>query len=164
MNRKNSGESGRDNIKYYSVFLGRLGKTTEDPSISSIPAKIRTEYFGFPCQFSIHRLFHTHYLSSRAATVGQLVADMPSGLKSHPTLKKKQPKAAASFRERFKSLVRGTSVLSKCHHELFCALVYEAASIVTYRSISRQLPKYAHSTVEPVSQEVFSTWFPYIHG
>jgi hypothetical protein len=38
------------------------------------------EYFSFPCQFSYHRLLHTHYLSSGAGTIGQLVADVPSGL------------------------------------------------------------------------------------
>jgi hypothetical protein len=33
-----------------------------------------SEYFGFPCQFSFHRLLHTHHhLSSLAGTVGQLV-------------------------------------------------------------------------------------------
>jgi hypothetical protein len=25
-----------------------------------------SEYFGFPCQFSFHRLLHTHHLSSGA--------------------------------------------------------------------------------------------------
>jgi hypothetical protein len=38
----------------------------------------------FPCQFSFHRLFHTHHLSSRAGTIGQLVADVPSGLSLTP--------------------------------------------------------------------------------
>jgi hypothetical protein len=38
------------------------------------------EYFGFRCQFSFHRLLHIHHhLSSRAGTIGQLVADVPSG-------------------------------------------------------------------------------------
>jgi hypothetical protein len=42
------------------------------------------EYFGFPCQFTFHRLLHTH-LSSGAGTTGQIVADVPSGLISpHP--------------------------------------------------------------------------------
>jgi hypothetical protein len=40
-----------------------------------------SEYFGFSRQFSFHRLFHIHHhLSSGAGTVGQLVADIPSGL------------------------------------------------------------------------------------
>jgi hypothetical protein len=34
----------------------------------------------FPCQFTLHRLLHTHhYLSSRAGTTGQTVADVPCG-------------------------------------------------------------------------------------
>jgi hypothetical protein len=39
-----------------------------------------SEYFGFPYQFSSHRLLHTHHLSSGTGTIGQLVADMPSGV------------------------------------------------------------------------------------
>jgi hypothetical protein len=41
-------------------------------------------YFGFPCEFSFHRLLHTHHLSSGAGTTGQTVADMPSGLSPRP--------------------------------------------------------------------------------
>jgi hypothetical protein len=47
--------------------------------------QVFSESFGFPCQSS-HRLLHTHNLpSSGAGTIGQIVADIPSGLKSHPT-------------------------------------------------------------------------------
>jgi hypothetical protein len=42
--------------------------------------QVFSEYFVFPCQFSFHRLLHTHRLSSGAGTIGQLVADVPSGL------------------------------------------------------------------------------------
>jgi hypothetical protein len=42
--------------------------------------QIFSEYFGLPCQFSFHRLLHTHHLSSGAGTIGQLVAGVPSGL------------------------------------------------------------------------------------
>jgi hypothetical protein len=42
------------------------------------------EYFGFPCQFSFQRLLHTHHLSSGAGKIGQLVADVPSGLSLTP--------------------------------------------------------------------------------
>jgi hypothetical protein len=35
---------------------------------------------AFPCQFSFHGLHHIHHLSSRAGTIGQLVADVPSEL------------------------------------------------------------------------------------
>jgi hypothetical protein len=42
-------------------------------------------YFGFPCQFSFHRMLHTHHhLSSGAGTTGQLVAEVPSGLSLTP--------------------------------------------------------------------------------
>jgi hypothetical protein len=41
--------------------------------------KVFSEYFGFHCQFLFHQLLHTH-LSSGAGTVGQPVADVPSGL------------------------------------------------------------------------------------
>jgi hypothetical protein len=45
------------------------------------PGQVFSEYFGFPCQFSSHRLFHIHHqLSSGPGTTGQLVADVPSGL------------------------------------------------------------------------------------
>jgi hypothetical protein len=50
--------------------------------------KIFSEYFGSPCQFSFHRLLHTHHLSSGAGTIGQLVADVPSRLSLTPTPKK----------------------------------------------------------------------------
>jgi hypothetical protein len=36
-------------------------------------------YFDFPCQLSFNRLLHPH-LSSVAGTIGQSVADVPSGL------------------------------------------------------------------------------------
>jgi hypothetical protein len=43
--------------------------------------QVSSEYFGFPCQFSFHRLLHIHHhLSSRADTIGQLVADLPNGV------------------------------------------------------------------------------------
>jgi hypothetical protein len=48
------------------------------------------EYSGFPYQFSFHQLLNTHP-SSGAATIGQLVADIPIGLKSHPTPRRRNP-------------------------------------------------------------------------
>jgi hypothetical protein len=55
--------------------------------------QVFSEYFGFLCQFSFHRLLHTHHLSSGAGKIGQLVADVPSGLSLTPPQekKKKQP-------------------------------------------------------------------------
>jgi hypothetical protein len=46
-----------------------------------------SEYFGLPCEFSSHRLLHTHHLSSGAGTIGQLVAYVPSGLSLTPPLR-----------------------------------------------------------------------------
>jgi hypothetical protein len=43
------------------------------------------QVFCFPCQFPFHRLLYTHHhLSSGAGTIGQIVADMPSGLTLTP--------------------------------------------------------------------------------
>jgi hypothetical protein len=43
------------------------------------PRQIFSEYFGFPCQFSFHRLLHIHHHKpSEAGTTGQLVADVQS--------------------------------------------------------------------------------------
>jgi hypothetical protein len=46
--------------------------------------QVFSECFGFPYQFSFHRLHHTHHLSSGAGTIDQLVADVPSGLSLTP--------------------------------------------------------------------------------
>jgi hypothetical protein len=51
--------------------------------------QVFSEYFGFPCQFLFHRLLHIlHRLSSGAGTIGQLVADVPSGLGLTPPQEK----------------------------------------------------------------------------
>jgi hypothetical protein len=39
-----------------------------------------SEYFGFPCKFSFHRLLHTHRQSTGAGTIGQITANVWSGL------------------------------------------------------------------------------------
>jgi hypothetical protein len=50
--------------------------------------QVFSEYFGFPRQSSFLRLLHIHHhrhhLSSVAGTIGQLVADVPSGLSLTP--------------------------------------------------------------------------------
>jgi hypothetical protein len=45
--------------------------------------QVFSEHFGFLCQFSFHRMVHTH-LSSGAGTIGQLEPDVPSGLSLTP--------------------------------------------------------------------------------
>jgi hypothetical protein len=54
--------------------------------------QVFSKYFDFPYQFSFHQLLYIHHLPSRAGTIGQLVADVPSGLSlPHPKkLKKKK--------------------------------------------------------------------------
>jgi hypothetical protein len=49
-----------------------------------------SEYFGFPCQLLFHQMIHTH-LRSGADIIGQIVADVPSGLSlsHHPKKLKK---------------------------------------------------------------------------
>jgi hypothetical protein len=43
--------------------------------------KVSSKYFGFPCQFSFHRLLRAHHhLSSGAGTIGQTVAVLSGGL------------------------------------------------------------------------------------
>jgi hypothetical protein len=49
------------------------------------------KYFGFPCQFSFHEMLHIH-LPSGASTIGQLVADMLSGLGLTPLHKIRETK------------------------------------------------------------------------
>jgi hypothetical protein len=61
--------------------------------------QVLSEYLGFCCQFSFHPLLHTHYLSSGAGTIGQLLADVPSGLSLTPPqeTKKKSKNVAAEL-------------------------------------------------------------------
>jgi hypothetical protein len=47
--------------------------------------QVFSEYFSFLCQFSFHRLLHTHHLSFGVGTAGKIMADVPSGLSLTPT-------------------------------------------------------------------------------
>jgi hypothetical protein len=67
--------------------------------------QVFSEAFGFPCQFSFHRLLHTHYLSFGAGTVGQLVADVPSGLISLTPLQETTKKTNLNVHKRSGVLV-----------------------------------------------------------
>jgi hypothetical protein len=55
--------------------------------------QVFSEYFGFPCQFSFHRLLHTHHLLSGAGTVGELAVDVPMLTQSHLTAPRKYKKS-----------------------------------------------------------------------
>jgi hypothetical protein len=45
------------------------------------PGQVFSEYFGFPCQFSFHQLFHSHH---HHPGLEQLVVDVPSELSLTP--------------------------------------------------------------------------------
>jgi hypothetical protein len=53
--------------------------------------QVFSEYFGFPCIFSFHRLLHIHRrLSSGEGTIGQLVTDVSNGLGLTPPKETKE--------------------------------------------------------------------------
>jgi hypothetical protein len=54
--------------------------------------QVFSEYFGFPCQFSSYLLLQTHHISFGAGTIGQLVAEEPSGLSLTPPQETKKEK------------------------------------------------------------------------
>jgi hypothetical protein len=61
--------------------------------------QVFSEYFGFPCQLSFHRLLHIHHLSSGAGTIVPIMAYVPSGLSLTPpeeTTQKKNKNTLAS--------------------------------------------------------------------
>jgi hypothetical protein len=55
----------------------------------AVLGQVLSEYFGLPYQFSFHQMLHTH-LSSSAGSIGQLVADLTSGLSLTPFMKVKK--------------------------------------------------------------------------
>jgi hypothetical protein len=72
------------------------------------------EYFGFPCQYSFHRLLHIHHhLSSGAGTIGQLVADVPNGLGLTPLSLQSATHAFFLVRVNNKSIVISNGVYEK---------------------------------------------------
>jgi hypothetical protein len=52
--------------------------------------QVFSEYFGFPCQFTFHRLLHTQHLTSGAGTIGQTVVAVPSGFSLTPPQESKK--------------------------------------------------------------------------
>jgi hypothetical protein len=53
--------------------------------------QVFSEYFGCARQFSFHRLLHIHHhLPSGEGTIGELVADAPSGLSVTPPKESKK--------------------------------------------------------------------------
>jgi hypothetical protein len=67
---------------------GHVGFVVEKAALG----QVFSQYFEFPCQ-SFHRPLHTqHHPSSGAVTVGQRVADIPSGPSLTPTQESKKKK------------------------------------------------------------------------
>jgi hypothetical protein len=58
---------------------GHVGFVVDKVALGQVSSK----YFGFRGQFSFHQTPHTHLLSG-AGTIGQLEADVPSGLSLTP--------------------------------------------------------------------------------
>jgi hypothetical protein len=81
--------------------------------------QVFSEYFGFPCQFSFHRLLPTHHLSSGAGTVGQLLADITRGLsltRPQETKKKKKKEHNANA---FVGMLFLTALFIHCPYSIF---------------------------------------------
>jgi hypothetical protein len=72
----------RSQVGLCGICLGQCGTVT-----------CISECFSFPCQFSFHRLLHTHHLSTGAGTVGQMGPTCQVGSVSPPPqeMKKTSP-------------------------------------------------------------------------
>jgi hypothetical protein len=82
------------------AVIRRLLTTAAQVRAQVMQCGVFSEYFGFPCQFSFHRLLQIHHLSSGAGTTRQLVADVPSGLSlTQPQETKKDYRFAHIFRQ-----------------------------------------------------------------
>jgi hypothetical protein len=46
--------------------------------------QVFSQNFGFPCQFSFHKLLHIHHVSFGVGTIGQMVAEVQNGLSLTP--------------------------------------------------------------------------------
>jgi hypothetical protein len=59
----------------FKTKSGHVGFVVDKVALGQVFSK----YTGFSCQ-SLHQVFHTHQHFSTAGTIGQTVADVPSGL------------------------------------------------------------------------------------
>jgi hypothetical protein len=73
-----------------------------------------SEYFGFSFQFSFHQMLYTH-LASGAGTIGQLVADVRSGLSLTPPQETKE-KTTVKLRI-FPNATVSNTILSTCRSQ-----------------------------------------------
>jgi hypothetical protein len=110
------------------------------------------EYFGLPCQFSFHRLLHTHHLSTGAGTIGQLVADVPSGLSLTPPQETKRTnyvklKLSSTGRTSWPKRIREVTGSKFCRDTEFPGWDFSLFSSVSpgntdiiHRTVPRSLP------------------------
>jgi hypothetical protein len=125
--------------------------------------QVFSEYFGFSCQFSFHRLLHTHHLPSGAGTISQLLADVPSGLSPHPKKLKKITSSCTTLRQCLKALpvpkifffllsLHGLGPLPSFHSELVLILrilLYCRVSVgLLGRRISQSQSRCLHRTTQ----------------
>jgi hypothetical protein len=82
MSRQQEGEKGRAIAQ--AARVRAQGRSCGICDGKSGTGAAFSEYLGFPCQFSFHRLLHIHHLSSGASTIGRLMADVPSRLSVIP--------------------------------------------------------------------------------
>jgi hypothetical protein len=91
-------------------------------AVKVILGQVFSEYFGFPCQFSFHRPLHAHLLSFGAGTIGQLVADIPSGFSL--TLSQETKMTTLSWnRKGVEFMQQGTTITSEVYCDLLLELV-----------------------------------------
>jgi hypothetical protein len=91
--------------------------------------QIFSDYFGFPCQFTFHRLLHTHHhLSSGAGTIGHLVADVPSGLSLTPPQETKKKNYSSVEKKGLTTTIFRYGInltnFSKYYYEMGFSLLY----------------------------------------
>jgi hypothetical protein len=89
--------------------------------------QVFSEYFGFPCQLSFHRLLHTHHhLPPGDGTRGQIVADVPSGLDLTPPQRNLKTSEPAQCR---RSTQPGRSRRQQSHGIMFHKMVGFIATV-----------------------------------
>jgi hypothetical protein len=110
------------------------------------------ECFGFPCQFSFHLLLHSHHISFGAGKIGQLVADVPSGLSLTPPKETKlvanldvtqpRPRSRWSIWSRYSTFI--TSPICTLIAIWFLALKTEANCQISQRNFPEDSTLHCH--------------------
>jgi hypothetical protein len=102
--------------------------------------QVFSEYFGFHCQFSFHRQLHTHHLSSGAGIIGQLVADVTSGLSLTPPQetkkKKKRGILSYNFQYPFQCMLLRLRLLFRFEWRMFPATFLEQSYRLTLEQLT----------------------------